>query len=300
VKTSTQLNVLVRNLAKEKNVGAEIILRNYMLERLLERIALSDYRNNFILKGGMLIAAMVGLDTRTTMDLDATLRGQDLTESQVAGLFREILEVQIDDNVNFTFKKITEIREEAEYPGYRVSFEARLDNTRQTLKVDISTGDLITPREIEYQFKLMFENRTIGVLAYNLETVLAEKLESIIVRGETNTRMRDFYDVYILTQTQDRNIDRELFRKALHNTADRRGTLSHLEKSGEVVKELANSQIMLALWTQYQKNYPYADDLTWGMAVKAVKELCGQEVPQQSGQSPKKKKPKDRGGRDAR
>ena len=135
MKTSMQLNALVRNLAKEKNVGAEIVLRNYMLERLLERIALSEYKNNFILKGGMLIAAMVGLDTRTTMDLDATLRGQNLSEAQISELFRDILNVSIDDSVTFIFKKIENIREEAEYPGYRVSFEARLDNTRQTLKV---------------------------------------------------------------------------------------------------------------------------------------------------------------------
>jgi len=204
VKTSMQLNALVRNLAKEKNVGAEIILRNYMLERLLERIALSEY-------GGMLIAAMVGLDARTTMDLDATIRGQNLTETQIIELFRNILSVSINDDVAFTFKKIEEIREETEYPGYRVSFEARLDNTRQTLKVDITTRDSITPREIEYQFKLMFEDRTLHILAYNLETVLAGKMEGILVRGITNTRMRDFYDVYILTATQSHNINRDIF-----------------------------------------------------------------------------------------
>jgi predicted nucleotidyltransferase component of viral defense system len=211
VKTSLQLNALVRNLAKEKNVGAEIILRNYMLERLLERIALSAYKTNFVLKGGMLIAAMVGLDTRTTMDLDATISGQNLTEAQITEVFKEIISIQVDDNVAFAFKKITEIREEAEYPGYRVSFEARLDNTRQTLKVDITTGDTITPSKIEYQFNLMFEDRAISIFSYNLETVLAEKIESILVRGTTNTRMRDFYDVYILTTMLSDNIDLKIY-----------------------------------------------------------------------------------------
>ncbi len=274
MKTSMQLNALVRNLAKEKNVGAEIVLRNYMLERLLERIALSEYKNNFILKGGMLIAAMVGLDTRTTMDLDATLRGQNLSEAQISELFRDILNVSIDDSVTFIFKKIENIREEAEYPGYRVSFEARLDNTRQTLKVDITTGDKITPREIEYQFRLMFENRTIRVLAYNLETVLAEKIESILVRGVTNTRMRDFYDVYILTRTQNRNIDKTLFREALHNTAEKRSSLPTLAKMKAVISTVEANEGLRQLWTQYQKNYHYANDVAWGMTIDAVKELC--------------------------
>ena len=274
MKTSMQLNALVRNLAKEKNVGAEIILRNYMLERLLERIALSEYRNNFILKGGVLIAAMVGIDTRTTMDLDATLRGHNVSESQIAELFRDILNVSIDDSVTFIFKNIEEIREESEYPGYRVSFEARLDNTRQTLKVDITTGDKITPREIEYHFRLMFEKRTISVLAYNLETVLAEKIESILVRGVTNTRMRDFYDVYILTRTQNKKIDNTLFQDALYNTAEMRSSLPTLAKMKTVIATVETNEGMRQLWTQYQKNYPYAADVAWEMTIDSVKELC--------------------------
>jgi len=279
VKTSMQLNALVRNLAKEKNVGAEIILRNYMLERLLERIALSEYKENFILKGGMLIAAMVGLDARTTMDLDATIRGQNLTETQIIELFRNILSVNINDDVTFTFKKIEEIREETEYPGYRVSFEARLDNTRQTLKVDITTGDSITPREIEYQFKLMFEDRTLHILAYNLETVLAEKMEGILVRGITNTRMRDFYDVYILTATQSHNINRDIFDSALRNTAEQRGSLFVLSKMGEIISTIESSAVMRELWGQYQKNYSYVDDVTWEMTLSAVKALCDRDIP---------------------
>jgi predicted nucleotidyltransferase component of viral defense system len=292
-----QLNALVRNLAKEKNVGAEIILRNYMLERLLERIALSDYKTNFILKGGMLIAAMVGLDTRTTMDLDATIRGQNLTETQIAALFKEIISVQVDDNVIFEFKSITEIRGESEYPGYRVSFEARLDNTRQTLKVDITTGDAITPREIEYQLSLMFEDRAISVLAYNLETVLAEKMEGILVRGTTNTRMRDFYDVYILTTLQRGNFDLSVYAKALHNTAEKRGSAFVLPHAAEIIGNVAASPAVQELWRQYQKNYSYAKDVSWQMATDAAKLLCEPDTPEQTGIAPPKKKPKDRDSR---
>jgi predicted nucleotidyltransferase component of viral defense system len=274
-----QLNALVRNLAREKNIGAEIILRNYMLERLLERIALSAYSHNFILKGGMLIAAMVGLDTRTTMDLDATIRGQDLTEAEITALFQKIIAVEVDDHVMFSFKKIEEIREEAEYPGYRVSFEARLDSTRQTLKVDITTGDSITPREVEYRFKLMFEDRTISVLAYNLETVLAEKMEGILIRGVTNTRMRDYYDVYILTAMQSENIDRDVFDKALRNTAEKRGSGAVLPKAQEIIRTVELNETIQRLWKQYQKNYSYAADIPWDMVVRAVKSLAPSNTP---------------------
>lgn len=290
MKTSMQLNALIRNLSREKNVGAEIILRNYMMERLLERIALSCHKERFILKGGMLIAAMVGLDTRTTMDLDATIRGQDLTQTQIADLFREIICLDIDDNVAFTFRKIEEIREVSEYPGYRVSCEACLDNTRQMLKIDITTGDFITPREIEYQFKLMFEDRTISILAYNLETVLAEKIEGILVRGVTNTRMRDFYDVYILTATQSHNISRDVFNKALQNTAKQRGSLPALTKAKETIRTIEDSTSMGGLWRQYQKNYTYAEDITWAMAINAVKALGGKPHPEKADQRQQEEK----------
>jgi predicted nucleotidyltransferase component of viral defense system len=187
VKTSTQLKALVRNLSKDSKVEAEILLRNFMLERFLARVAISEYKHNFILKGGMLIAAMVGIDARTTMDMDATIKGQTLTAAEVADIVYEILHAPLDDGVDFTVRGIEEIREEADYPGYRVSIAAVFDKTRQTLEVDITTGDFVTPREIEYSFKLMFEDRTISILAYNLETVLAEKLETVITRGVTNT-----------------------------------------------------------------------------------------------------------------
>jgi len=273
MKTSMQLNALIRNLSAELNVESEIILRNYMLERLLERVALSEYSENFILKGGLLIASMVGLGTRSTMDMDATILGQSLTESQTKSIFLEIINIEIDDNVTFVFRKIEEIREGTEYPGYRISFDARLDQTRQVLKIDITTGDVITPREIDYQYKLMFEDRTIRVLAFNLETVLSEKLEGILVRGITNTRMRDFYDLYILTAVKGDSIDRNVLAKALKNTADKRGSSFVLENINEIVETIEVNTAMSKLWGQYQKNYNYAKDITWELAVGALKDL---------------------------
>ncbi len=271
MKTSTQLKALVRNLSKTKHVEAEIILRNFMLERFLERISLSNYKDNFILKGGILIAAMVGIDTRTTMDLDVTIKEQNLTESEITAIIREILSVQVDDNVMFNFKGIEEIREEADYPGYRISIEAVFDKTKQTIKVDITTGDFVTPREILYDFRLMFEDRTINILAYNLETIFAEKYETIITRSLTNTRMRDFYDIYILTATQ--NIDADTFREALVKTAMKRHTSEQMKDAAGVIETISNSSIITHLWERYQKKYSYAIDVSWEMVIYALKNL---------------------------
>lgn len=252
---------------------AEILLRNFMLERFLERIAVSNYKHNFILKGGMLIAAMVGIDTRTTMDMDATIKGEKLSEAEITAIIQEILEIQIDDGAVFSFQSIEEIREEADYSGFRVSIGAIFDKTRQTLKIDITTGDSVTPREIEYDFKLMFEDRSISIMAYNLETVLAEKLETIITRGVTNTRMRDFYDVFILTDTH--TFDANTFKEALNRTAEKRHTTQQM--SGGIDGTIAiimENAIMVDLWQKYQKKYFYAADISWATVMNAVKSLA--------------------------
>ncbi len=272
MKTSTQLKALVRNLSKKSNVEAEILLRNFMLERFLERIAASKYKHNFILKGGMLIAAMVGIDTRTTMDMDATIKGQTLTATEITTIIEDILATPVADGVEFSMRGIEEIREEADYPGYRVSIGAVLDKMKQTLKIDITAGDFVTPREIEYSFKLMFEDRTISIMAYNLETVLAEKFETVVTRSVTNTRMRDFYDIYILTTMQQFNSD--TFRAALQKTVEKRGTSEQMGDMTDAIQTVANSPIMLDLWQRYQKKYSYAADVTWKMALGAVNGLA--------------------------
>jgi predicted nucleotidyltransferase component of viral defense system len=272
VKTSTQLKALIRNLSKEKKVEAEIILRNFMLERFLERISGSKYKDNFILKGGMLIAAMVGIDTRSTMDLDATIKGQILTESEIVSIINDIINISIDDNVIFTYKGIEEIREEADYPGYRVFIGAALDKTRQTIKIDITTGDFVTPKEVEYSFNLMFEDRSINIWAYNIETVLAEKFETSITRGVTNSRMRDFYDIYILTTTQA--IDINIFREALKKTVEKRQTVRQMSDIAGVIKNIFENPYMIDLWEKYQEKYSYAAEITWEMAINAIKWLA--------------------------
>lgn len=273
IKTARQLKDLIRNLSRKNSADAQILMRNYMMERFLERISLSEYKDKFILKGGMLVAAMVGLDARSTMDLDATVKGANVNVEDVEGLIASIITVPTDDGVKFQVKNISEIMDKAEYPGIRVSMAATFDGVVTPLKIDISTGDAITPREVRYSFKLMLEDRYIDIWAYNLETVLAEKLETIITRATTNTRMRDFYDIYILDQLHGDTLDPKIFHDALLSTSRKRGTEAYLAEAEEVFDEVENSPIMQNLWTAYQKKFSYATDLDWNIIIRAIRNL---------------------------
>lgn len=275
ITTARQLKDLIRNLSKKKSADAQILMRNYMMERFLERISLSEYKDLFILKGGMLVAAMVGVDARATMDLDATIKDANVSVTDVETIISKIISIPIDDGVSFRIKQISEIMEEADYPGVRVSMETKFDGVITPLKIDISTGDVITPREIRYRFNLMLENRAIEVWAYNLETVLAEKLETVISRNVTNTRMRDFYDIYILQKLYGEQLKKEVLWNALVATARKRGTLEQIESGGirEVFDEIETSPVMENLWKAYQKNYSYAADISWHIVMEAVRYL---------------------------
>ena len=273
IKTARQLKDLIRNLSREKSADAQLLMRNYMMERFLERISLSEYRDKFILKGGMLVAAMVGLDARSTMDLDATVKGANVNVEDIENLISAIVSVPIDDGVKFQLKSISEIMDEAEYPGIRVSMTTTFDGVVTPLKIDISTGDAITPREVRYSFKLMLENRSIDIWAYNLETVLAEKLETIITRTTTNTRMRDFYDIYILDQLHGNTLNRQTLYDALLATAKKRGTERHLAEAVDVLNEVESSPVMQKLWESYRRKFSYAADLEWSIIMGAVRSL---------------------------
>lgn len=275
ITTARQLKDLVRNLSKKKSADAQILVRNYMMERFLERISLSEYKNQFILKGGMLVAAMVGLDARATMDLDATIKGTNVSVEDVEMIISQIISIPLNDGVSFRIKRISEIMEEADYPGVRVSMETKFDGVITPLKIDISTGDIITPREIKYNFNLMLENRTIEVWAYNLETVLAEKLETVISRNVTNTRMRDFYDIYILQKLYGEQLSKDVLRDALVATAKKRETLEQIETEDidEVFDEIQSSSVMENLWKTYQRNYSYSADIPWHTIMKSIRTL---------------------------
>ena len=273
IKTARQLKDLIRNLSRKKSADAQLLMRNYMMERFLDRISLSEYRDKFILKGGMLVAAMVGLDARSTMDLDATVKGTNVNVEDIENLISAIVSVPIDDGVKFQLKSISEIMDEAEYPGIRVNMTATFDGVVTPLKIDISKGDVITPGEVRYSFKLMLEERSIDIWAYNLETVLAEKLETIITRTTTNTRMRDFYDIYILEQLHGNTLNQQTLHDALLATAHKRGTERRLTDAKDVLDEVESSPVMQKLWESYRRKFSYAAELEWNIIMEAIRSL---------------------------
>ena len=278
IKTSRQLKALVRNLTKGDSLQAQIIMRNYVMERFLERISLSKYRNNFILKGGMLVSAMVGLDTRSTMDIDTTIKNMPLSVENAKEMLEEIIAISIDDGMTFSIKSVGEIMDEAEYSGVRANLEATLETMRTPLKVDISTGDIITPREVSYTFKLMFEERTISILAYNLETVLAEKMETVIARGAANTRLRDYYDLYILQNEYTHVINMEQFKEAFLATSKKRNSIQLIAEGNRILKEIEDSEVMQELWKGYQKKFSYAEDISWERVMVSIEKLFAEVV----------------------
>ena len=256
-----QLKALIKKKAEEKRISAQLVLQNYMMERLLERISLSKYNQNFILKGGFLIAAIVGLDTRTTMDMDATVKGFSLTHESISSIFDEICSISIEDDVAFTVQRISKIREGDIYPCLRVRLMANYLPLAVPLAVDITTGDKITPREVEYSFRLMFDERSISIMAYNLETIFAEKLETVLSRNIANTRLRDFYDIHILYALRNSDCDMTILKQALEETTTRRGSRAVLEHYHDILANIQKNSQMRNFWERYRKEYSYASDI---------------------------------------
>ena len=268
-----QLKTLIKNQAAEMNISAQIVMQNYMMERLLERISLSKYKNNFILKGGFLIAAIVGLDTRATMDLDTTIKGMDLNHDSITEIFNDICKIEVADDVTFSLLRTTDIREGDGYPGIRVSLSADYLPLKVPLTVDVTTGDKITPKEVEYSFQLMFDERSISIFAYNLETIMAEKLETILSRNEANTRPRDFYDIYILQKLRGYECNPIILKQALEQTATKRGSLDVLSRYKTVMNEIKNSPRLLDFWQRYQRDFSYADDISYEVICRTIEEI---------------------------
>ncbi len=281
MRNAMQLKAIMKNIAKEKHISAQLVMQNFMLERLLERISVSKYQKNFILKGGFLIAAMVGLDTRATMDMDATIKGLPVNNQTVREMFEDICKIELEDDVAFSFRSIGEIREGDVYTGYRVSLSANYPPMAVPLKLDITTGDKITPKEIEYQFKLLLENRSISVLAYNLETIMAEKLETVISRGDQNTRPRDYYDIYILVKLQCANIEPDALKAALSATTEKRGSTEVIKDYRKIMDTVKHSEVMQKQWNNYQKDFEYAADVVFedvcDVVVQLMDDLEGEE-----------------------
>lgn len=273
IKNAMQLKAIIKNLAKQKNISAQLIMQNYMLERLLERISISQYRDKFILKGGFLIASILGLDTRATMDMDATIKELAISEESVREMFEDFCKIDLEDNVKFILKDVEDIRENDEYRGYRVSLAANFPPMMVPLKLDLTTGDKITPKEIEYNFKLLLEDREISILAYNLETIMAEKLETVISRGDLNTRPRDYYDIYILNKLQFSNIDIINLKAAFDATSQKRGSHDIIKQYNKIIDTVKSSNIMQKQWKKYQKDFEYAKEIQFDDCCDTVIEI---------------------------
>jgi predicted nucleotidyltransferase component of viral defense system len=258
-----QLKDKIKNLALKNHVPAQAVLQNFMLERLLERISLSKYKDMLILKGGMLIASMVGINNRTTMDMDATLRGYPLSEETIREAFLEICAMHLDDDITLVLDHIVPIREDDEYGGYRVAIIAKYESINTPLKIDITTGDIITPDAIRYTFHSNFEDKLIEVWAYNIETILAEKVETILRRSLLNTRPRDFYDVNIIIKTQRKAIKKKIFITALNATFKKRGSLLALQNKETILRTIQSDTIMRQRWDRYCRENYYAEGIAF-------------------------------------
>ncbi len=266
------LKAKIRNIAKEKNIPAQVILQNYMFERLLVRLSASEYKEKFVLKGGMLVAAIVGLDNRATMDMDATLRNLPLAPDAIRRALENICGIALDDDVTFEIGTISPIREDDVYGGYRVMLNAAFDTLRTPLSIDVSTGDAITPHAVRYSFSEIFnDEKAYELWAYNVETVMAEKVETILRRGVFNTRPRDFYDTYILATTQA--FDKTVFADALRATANHRGTEQQIEDVPAILRVVEESAELRTMWDKYRKQFAYATDIEYGMIMAVLKAL---------------------------
>lgn len=277
IKTSRQLKDKISNLSNNNSKKAQTLIRKYMMERFLARIANSKYKNNFILKGGMLVSAIVGVEARSTMDIDTTVRMMPLTKEKSIETINEIISIDLQDNICYEIKNTEEIMEEHDYSGIRFTLTATLENLRDTIKIDISTGDEITPSAIEFSYPMMFENEYLAIWSYNIETILAEKLETIIARSTLNTRMRDFYDIHILWHEKSNIINIETLYNAIINVARQRGTLELFDHTDEILHDIANSQYLEKNWNNYKNGSYYVGDLEWSDVIETAVNILQNE-----------------------
>ena len=273
MKSATAVKAKIKNKAGGSSDKSQIMLRIYLMERLLERVSLSKYRDNFVLKGGLLVSSLVGVDMRSTMDVDTTVKSFPLNKSSAQKILEEIMAIGLEDGVCFHITKVQDIMEGHEYEGLRFMIDCTMDKLKQTIKMDISTGDEITPKAIAYKLPLIVEDRTIELWAYNLETLLAEKLETIMVRAEANTRMRDFYDIRVLLEQDAETIDRDTMKAAFYATCKKRGSIELIGTIDDVINKIADDETMKQLWNNYRKTNYYVGALEWDDVIESTRIL---------------------------
>ena len=267
---SESLKGKIRNIANSKNLRSQEVLQMFFFERFLERLSKSEYKFNFVIKGGLLISSMIGIDNRTMMDMDATIKGVPLKEEVIRNIVSEIINVEVEDGIEFEITDISHIREEDEYENFRVHLIANFGKIKNDMKIDITTGDVITPKEIEYLYPCMFQEKSLRVLAYSLEMILAEKYESVIKRNITTTRMRDFYDLYNLYNLRKEDINFDILKQAIISTARRRESLSLMKQAIEIIEDIKEDDYLKELWTVYLADNLYVGDLNFSETVKVI------------------------------
>lgn len=271
--TPEQIKGRIKSVAKQNNADARTLMRIYMMERFLERLAQSEYRDNFIIKGGILVTAMIGVAHRSTMDIDTSMKNLNLSAEDALRVVNQVKDIDLDDGISFDVKDVSNIMDEMEYPGIRVTMNANVGRLITPLKIDISTGDVITPRAIEFNYDLLLEDRSISLWSYNLETILAEKLQTVLARGILNTRMRDFYDIRMLLDTYEDKVNKAVLKDAFAATCKKRGTDHLQEQAEEIIKIIEADEQLQALWRAYQKKYSYAAEIDYASVINGVRKL---------------------------
>lgn len=271
--TPEQIKGRIKSVAKQNNADARTLMRIYMMERFLERLAQSEYRDNFIIKGGILVTAMIGVAHRSTMDIDTSMKNLNLSAEDALRVVNQVKDIDLGDGVSFDVKDVSNIMDEMEYPGIRVTMNANVGRLIMPLKIDISTGDVITPRAIEFNYDLLLEDRSISLWSYNLETILAEKLQTVLARGILNTRMRDFYDIRMLLDTYEDKVNKAVLKDAFAATCKKRGTDHLQEQAEEIIKIIEADEQLQVLWRAYQKKYSYAAEIDYASVIRDVRKL---------------------------
>jgi len=271
--TPEQIKGRIKSVAKQNNADARTLMRIYMMERFLERLAQSEYRDNFIIKGGILVTAMIGVAHRSTMDIDTSMKNLNLSAEDALRVVNQVKDIDLDDGVSFDVKDVSNIMDEMEYPGIRVTMNANVGKLITPLKIDISTGDVITPRAIEFNYDLLLEDRSISLWSYNLETILVEKVQTVLARGILNTRMRDFYDIRMLLDTYEDKVNKAVLEDAFAATCKKRGTDHLQEQADDIIKIIDADEQLQVLWRAYQKKYSYAAEIDYASVISGARKL---------------------------
>ena len=279
IKNRDSLKAKVSNLSKKTSIPNKYLIQNFMFEALLKRISISKYKDKFIIKGGLLLSSIFGVDLRSTMDLDTTIKGLSLDRGTITKAIKEIINIDLDDNIKLEIENIKDIREEDLYQGFEVNLKAEFDGLKTNLMIDITTGDVITYKEIEFKYNTIFGNETINIMTYNYETIIAEKFESIISRNIDNTRMKDYYDLYMFVNLKWDDINKEVLRKAIINTSKVRETLDYIDDTNRYIELISDDSRLKLLWDSYKNNYEYAKDINFEDTINAIKVISATIVP---------------------